>query len=421
MSPLSANSIPREPLRKDPPFWILGAILVIQYVRPQDVIPGLGALHIPMFVSIFAAGIWLFFRDYSALRDPQTKLFGAMLVLVALGVSWAVNYFWLYTSFELLLIYFLGVFLPIVTFCNSTERLQRLNRTWICVHLFVALWGIAHSGKGQGSFLKDENDLAMALGIALPFAYFNFVNKSETRMWRAISAISFMVFIAAIIETNSRGGFIGLLAAVGGIIWLSKSRLRIIIALFAVGIVAFPFIPAEYRDQVTSISDTDDPTRLSRYYTWSRGWEMFLDNPVVGVGAGNYPWRVEEYELASTGDDFGKQKLHGGRAAHSLYFTLLPELGTLGVMVFASMAIISLRRFRRGMRFDASSKDESLVAFSKAGLCGLLSFLLSAVFLSALYYPHFWVLAGYSAVVARVSCGVLKSSREPARFPSLVS
>ena len=46
-----------------------------------------------------------------------------------------------------------------------------------------------------------------------------------------------------------------------------------------------------------TIDDPNDSTRRDRIDSWSLGWEMFLDNPVFGVGVANYGWRVAEYQM----------------------------------------------------------------------------------------------------------------------------
>ena len=66
---------------------------------------------------------------------------------------------------------------------------------------------------------------------------------------------------------------------------------------------------------------------------------LFFDNPVMGVGQGNYPWHVGEIE-----EEMGVQwqtRSLSGRAAHSLYFTLLPELGLIGTLIYFLIVVFS--------------------------------------------------------------------------------
>ncbi len=140
-------------------------------------------------------------------------------------------------------------------------------------------------------------------------------------------------------------------------------------------------------------------------YIWGIGWEMFLDNPVIGVGGNNFPFRFSDYE--------GDRRLHGitrgWRAAHSLYFTLLPELGLVGTGIFFALVCYTLRDLRVARRALArkpqpqgiqSQKESERAGVSLYHLAlamegSLISFLVSSAFISTLYYPNFWVMMGF--------------------------
>src|SRR5213075_2121097 len=102
-----------------------------------------------------------------------------------------------------------------------------------------------------------------------------------------------------------------------------------------------------YWDELQSMGDSNDSTRNDRLYMWRRSTEMFLDNLIVGVGAGNFPVRVSEYELKSEEFDPAVQHLHGGRVAHSLYFTLIPEYGLVGIFLYGGATLLVVVRLRR--------------------------------------------------------------------------
>ncbi len=121
---------------------------------------------------------------------------------------------------------------------------------------------------------------------------------------------------------------------------------------------------------------------------------MFADNPVLGVGQGNFPWRIMEYE-----DREGYHgRFHGSRPAHSIYFTLLPELGIIGTVIFFLLVkknFATIRRVRRYARDEFKHVNtEQAQYYDNIGL-GLMGafvgYFFSGIFLSVLYYPHFWV------------------------------
>ena len=62
---------------------------------------------------------------------------------------------------------------------------------------------------------------------------------------------------------------------------------------------------------------------VERMATWQAGWDMFLDYPVLGVGAGNFDTAYETYHLK------GWQQPRGH--AHNVYLNALAETGLLGL------------------------------------------------------------------------------------------
>ena len=71
------------------------------------------------------------------------------------------------------------------------------------------------------------------------------------------------------------------------------------------------------------------------------GIEILKDNPFFGVGPNNYPWTSGDYfHLSPFFDEAAR--FRSGRQAHSLYFTLVPELGFFGIILFS---YITLKKF----------------------------------------------------------------------------
>jgi O-antigen ligase len=83
---------------------------------------------------------------------------------------------------------------------------------------------------------------------------------------------------------------------------------------------------------------------------------------------------------------------------HSSYFELLAELGTIGVIVFLLMAADVLRQ---GLKIGRNTKEADTVAvqLAQATAAAMCAFLGAGAFLSALYYPHFWLVCAMSGSV----------------------
>jgi O-antigen ligase len=164
---------------------------------------------------------------------------------------------------------------------------------------------------------------------------------------------------------------------------------------------------AAYIADMENMSNPNDPTRDERVWSWSIGWVMFKENPILGVGAGNYPWTNHLYAEKSPMWT-PKRKILGGREAHSLYFTLLPEFGVVGTSVFIAilfMMYLRYRTMRRCFKARASPTDDekrfNLLFITM--MATVVAFLLTSTFISVLYYPPFWHLVGLLTAIYRVA------------------
>jgi O-antigen ligase len=408
------------------PFYLTLVYLMLEYGRPQEIIPGLGALHLPMII-ILLLGAALVGSGRLNLSDPQAKLYSVLLVLMAVHVPFATNNYWAFHTTKDMLIMF-GPYLAIIGFVDSFQKFRIMVNTWIGVHIYLAITGLMQGGKGIGGFLGDENDFALALNMAIPYGFFMAL-ESKTTLKRIIFLVITGTFVVCNVATLSRGGFVGLVA-VGLYCWIRSPRK--ILSMFGIVVLIFAmshFAPEEYWEQVQSIQeerDKPDSTGNDRIYSWKAGWKMFLDNPVLGVGPGNFPWNFEKYETEGFAG-----RLHGGRAAHSLYFTLIPELGSVGVIIFLLMLnnnrktkkeILKLEKSKKDtllMQMDSNlnekekilllnDKDKQLLTdlkkahyFTLALDGSLIGYLVSGTFISVLYYPSLWLLFAFTTALKR--------------------
>jgi O-antigen ligase len=155
------------------------------------------------------------------------------------------------------------------------------------------------------------------------------------------------------------------------------------------------------------MDNPQDKTADERLWSWSIGWIMYKHNPVIGVGAGNYPCTNHLYATESPMYT-PKRKIMGGRQAHSIYFTLLPELGTIGAVLYFGILIAMVNRFRAVRSYflkqEVPSDDATrFYLLFKAMLASCFAYLVSGAFISVLYYPPFWHLVGIVAVTYRVA------------------
>jgi len=438
-------------------FSLLLLNILVQFTRPQDWIPGLGPIleliRFPFLLSLLAFFIWLPRAQFTLNR--VTKAMIALLVIQAVFIligskyifdGFIVNDGWARAKWRDLAQQFFGYYFPIIALCFTGIALRRLLRTLLVCGLFLSIYALSHSGRGPGGFVGDENDLALTLLLLLPFALCFLLQNTRlvSRVWLLICSIS---GLAGIVMTSSRGGFVGLVVALGYLLLKSKHRivLSFLMLLMFCGVVLLA--PSEYLDEVKSIADVSSGTAKSRTELWKIASRMWLDPPniLTGVGMGNFRWRVGDYESSEEIMSLGRSR--ASRQVHSMYFEILTELGILGFafflyflyysffgnnraaknVYFAGRSLVSMQQslVKKRNLINAVPIDEQLqqlqalqreLALISTTLQAInvswIGVLAAGAFISIFYYPPIWVLIMLSCIVQRYARSVLDAASQ---------
>lgn len=403
---------PRQAQESKAGFYLVLVYLFFEYGRPHELIPGLRVipfgtgLSVLILLSVLMSGK----LDFSRL---QTKLWLPLLAVMAIHVPIAANNFWALMTFkDMFLLY--SVYLGIVTFVDSLERMMTVMKLWMGIHGFLAVWGIAHGGFGIGAWMGDENDFCMVMNMAAPFGYFLMFSASGAV--QKMKYLGFLgTFILAAMASLSRGGFMGL-AAVGAYCWYrSPKKLNALIVLAVAVVFMLVLAPETYWDEISSSTSdetmSDEGTGGARLYTWGIGMEMFFSNPIIGIGQSNFPWTFSAYEAGRT----FHTRSFGGREAHSAWVTLISELGLVGIVIVGGMLLQcykDLKLVRRRFAPVKSSQKygqtvqggEDMRAYLARAMEGsLIGFIVSGVFISILWYPSLWIMLAFVVALRNIS------------------
>jgi len=402
-------------------FVLILLYLFLEYGRPQTYIPPLRMIRPGLLVIVLM--IIALVREFQLSRviNLHTKLLIILILIMSIHVPIASNNFHAFQQWRGAVILFI-IYLSILTFVNSYQKMATYIDTWISINVFGALIGIQNGGRIYNAyFMSDENDFALVMNMAIPFAYFMFMG-TDSKWKKILYLICIGIFVVGSVISLSRGGFIGL-AAVLFYCWLKTPRkilstLVIVFILFILILAA----PGSYWDEVKSIQDENisSGTGATRWYYWTTAMKMYAANPFIGVGQGNFPWTVEDY--GGTGF-YGR--LHGGRVAHSLYFTIISELGTAGIFLFLMMLFYFRKNVKEVISYanyilSQESDDEdyleiaaqaSKIRYIVYAVSGaLMAYLVTGLFLSVLYYPHFWILCTLVIALKNIMNDILDST-----------
>jgi probable O-glycosylation ligase (exosortase A-associated) len=328
----------------------------------------------------------VFTRDRSPLpRERETVLLGCLWVLFTITTVVALNPVdawarWTEVS-KILLMTFVTMILV-----NNRPRLRLLLLTIALSIGFFGfkggIFGFRSGGSGRvygppGSFIEDNNDLALALLMVLPLLFY--LAKDEPRKWlRLLLRATGLLSIIAVVFTYSRGGFVGLAAVTA--VWLLKAKHKLLaVLLVVVGVyVGISIVPERWFSRMETIGDAQEESAAGRINAWHFAWNLASSRPLVGGGFDVFT-REQFERFAPDPYDF--------HDAHSIYFEILAEQGFIGLGLFLTLLLstfASLRGLRRRYRRTPSSRWVADYA-SMLETC-LVGYVTSGAFLGRAYF-----------------------------------
>jgi putative inorganic carbon (hco3(-)) transporter len=388
-------------------YWGLLAFIALEYVRPGSYFPPLNILHLNTLVP---AGLCLKtfigpspVSNQDALAEPNTKRIFLLLSLIFISIFLADVTEYAYNKFIAVIGYAL-IFWVINKQVVELKHLKGMFKALVVVHVVVAALTPAMFTSGErtyvatGSFLGDGNDFALSVNIVLPMCLFLLANEVKIRQ-KIVWGIFLLFLILAIVATQSRGGTLALVA-VGLFYWAKSNRKGMMAAAAVAGvIVVFALAPPAYFERMHDVANTEEGSAQGRIQAWGAAMRMVADHPIFGVGAGHF------------GVAYGTKYQHGPGGpwhnAHSIYFQILGELGIPGISVLLWCIIGNLNGNRRvlkeirerGAGGSAAVTEQVLASTSAA----MISFAVGGAFLSAVYYPHVYMVAAIMTASRRVA------------------
>jgi O-antigen ligase len=269
------------------------------------------------------------------------------------------------------------------------------------------IWGDVFHARVAGP-LGDPNFFAQALVVLVPVALA--LGWSARR--RRESALAFgaaAVLLGAIALTYSRGAAVAAAVALGlSLLAHGVDRRRLLAgALLAAALATL--VPSDLGRRLTTLSQVigdpeaeaihPDSSFAKRRLVTRAAWSMFLDQPWLGAGAGNYSARFEPYgdrvgSPAQDYDDPGEKHY-----PHSLVLEVAAEGGVVGLALFGAVAWVALATAAGSARRMARAGDARSAALARALGIGLLCYLLAGLFLHLRFERYLWLLFGLLAAL----------------------
>ena len=259
------------------------------------------------------------------------------------------------------------------------------------------------------STLGEPLDLSIFLLFGIPFSLAALSNDTRGlgNWWKkGIVGLEILLFFVA----NARSSLLALLVVlplslfIGGgayrrqlLRWGSGVYLAIALVLLPLAGGDFSlFSPFSfYQDRLQSVTylvaalegNSEAGDQIGRPYT--RQLEVFKENPILGVGFGNYPFYASE-----------KGALIRLQTTFSMYLRLLTELGLLGTALFLLFVVRILWLLYKVVTYMPNS---SLAPFARAALLGTVGVMIARVGLDGLNTDSYmWVMLGTGLAIAQL-------------------
>ena len=296
-------------------------------------------------------------------------------------------------------------YLLLVGLVNTPKRLRQfLFWLWFFTLIFIILTLLNHHGiihlnmrvtatdsyvskmgevvgitrmTGSGLF-ADPNDLCMVTNMGFVLGLY-WLGDRLYPLPRVLYLASSLTFGYALLQTQSRGGFLALLLACS-VLLLNRYGWKKAAMIAAPGL---PVLMVAIGGRITHIS-TEESTAQSRMEMWALAFELFKSSPLFGVGAGKF---LQYSELV----------------AHNAYIHAYAELGLFGGSFFIAAffwALWTLYQMGKGHLENLEPNLRRAHAYITAIIAGAATLLMT---LSQTYYMTTYMILGLVTVYLRIT------------------
>ena len=259
------------------------------------------------------------------------------------------------------------------------------------VAILMFLRGEMVQGRVVGPFIyANPNDLAGLALVPLACAASLAVTEHRRPLMRAFGLVSIGILLFVILITKSRGAFLGIVAMVAPfVVVAARRRPKWLLGFAVMMVVGLYTAPAGVWNRIAGLTKATDSETIrnvdpegsgaERLDILRTGWQIFLDNPILGVGLGAFPPTHRQYDPARRSKD-----------THNTYLNVAAEAGLPGFVIFLGMIWALLRHSRRARAAaQMLPPEETQVVWWVEH--GLIAFLVAAMFATYARYSHLYV------------------------------
>jgi O-antigen ligase len=267
--------------------------------------------------------------------------------------------------------------------------------------LLSVLWGLTHGRVAGGAAALqvgrltganvEANVLAALLVVCTVFASALALVFRRAPLARLLAIMAAIAAMASFFSTFSRGGMVALgVVILAGCFYAGRSRPAFVTLVIGVVFVGSFFLQDTTSSAVKRLTSTNTNGRAD---LWKVGLRMVRANPIAGVGSGNYTVAEPHYFVNSPGQiKSGAFIIDTPYPAHNIYLHVLAEMGVIGLALFLSIIVLSIRAAVKAVKVFHRRGERSLEIMGRALVVALIGILAADFFVSDQYSKQLWLL-----------------------------
>ena len=354
-------------------------------------------------------------RRAEGLLSREPVLAAALLLMAAWAVAsamWAEAPDAAQTSAQRFILNF--ILFPIALVAVRT----RLHMSALTIVFVIGAFTAASFGLLEGSLTDpaaenrlagagiNPNQLGSYLVVAMVFCVAFAVNPRWSPSARAASIAAAGVAGIGVFLTLSRGALVGMAVAFLLAPFVAgrgrRARALAVVLTAALGAVLW-FAAVAPADAVERVTNPGRSGGSGRADLWRVGWRMVEDQPIQGVGAGNFPEASIRYLLRPGATERDEFIVDDKKVAHNVYLTVLTEIGLVGLLLFLLIIAMCLRATLRAAGRFARDGDLTMELLARGLFVSLVSLSVVGFFSSALYVKQYWILLAAAPALLAVA------------------
>ena len=293
------------------------------------------------------------------------------------------------------------IFLVMVNVVRTERRLKLMIFLAFAAGFFMSAMALQTYGSGPANLdgfrakatinnmFGEPNAMSLHLVTMIPTAIALFL-ASKSPLKKVLYGGGALLMIAGNFATQSRGGFLGIVAAGSVLAWKLGRRNRFLmvgVIVLAVG-ATMAFAPGGYGGRMATIFNTAaDPngSASARRDLLTRSLTVAMYHPVFGVGLGNFP-------------------IVGirGQVSHNAFTQVAAELGLTAFALYILFIVSGYKRLRRIERETIGERRSRLYYLAVGLQASLVGYLVASFFLSVAYDWNLYILVAYAVCLDRV-------------------